>query len=476
MVGLSLILLQLCSICVYGHYHANLQRFHESILAKEHPVEPSLLKAVETQWFTQSIDHFSPTDQRTFKQRYYVNTEYYKPGGPAFLYIGGESELSAGSIASGAIVENAKVHNALLFALEHRYYGATQPFSDWSTENLLYLSAEQALMDAAKFVDLTSMQYSPNATLQWFNFGGSYPGSLSAWFRLKYPHHTSGSVASSAPVLAKADFFEYDQAVSHAVTSYSTTCAADIRAATKSVEFAMDANPELADSFSCGMLSSGDEFLYVLADAVAYSVQYTTDTPGARYHLLEHMCATMGDAKLDRVERYRSFLDQLLSALSTNCADFTTTLASLSNTTVTTQSQQRQWYYQSCTEFGYFQTAPAVNSLRSTRIDLAFHLQQCHDAFGYPFEPDVPRTNSIYGGNNTHGSRIFFSNGSLDPWRVLSVTEQLPCCDEQPALVIQGTSHCADLSPAHDSDPQSLTQAREVIDQYINKWLQEARV
>jgi len=33
-------------------------------------------------------------------------------------------------------------HNALLVSLEHRYYGDSQPFSDWSTENLKLLTSE----------------------------------------------------------------------------------------------------------------------------------------------------------------------------------------------------------------------------------------------------------------------------------------------------------------------------------------------
>ena len=40
------------------------------------------------------------------------------------------------------------------------------------------------------------------------SFGGSYPGNLAAWFRLKYPSVTHGSVASSAPIIAKTNFFE----------------------------------------------------------------------------------------------------------------------------------------------------------------------------------------------------------------------------------------------------------------------------
>lgn len=43
--------------------------------------------------------------------------------------------------------------------------------------------------------------------------GVSYPGALSAWFRLKFPHLTCGSLASSAVVLAVYNFTEFDQQV-----------------------------------------------------------------------------------------------------------------------------------------------------------------------------------------------------------------------------------------------------------------------
>lgn len=47
----------------------------------------------------------------------------------------------------------------------------------------------------------------------WFVFGISYAGALSAWFRLKFPHLTCGSLASSGVVNAILDFYQYDQQV-----------------------------------------------------------------------------------------------------------------------------------------------------------------------------------------------------------------------------------------------------------------------
>ena len=42
-----------------------------------------------------------------------------------------------------------------------------------------------------------------NITGPWIAFGGSYPGSMVAWAREKYPHLIKGGVSSSGPLLAK---------------------------------------------------------------------------------------------------------------------------------------------------------------------------------------------------------------------------------------------------------------------------------
>lgn len=77
-----------------------------------------------------------------------------------------------------------------------------------SLENLKYLSSEQALKDAASFIEFFKQKHQLTDN-KWIVFGGGYSGSLAAWMRLKYSHHVKGAVASSAPVLAVADFKEY---------------------------------------------------------------------------------------------------------------------------------------------------------------------------------------------------------------------------------------------------------------------------
>lgn len=80
-------------------------------------------------------------------------------------------------------------------------------FRDLSTDNLKFLSSEQALADLAAFIQAKNVEYKFDSNIKWIAFGGSYPGSLAAWFREKYPNLVYGSVSTSGPLLAKADFY-----------------------------------------------------------------------------------------------------------------------------------------------------------------------------------------------------------------------------------------------------------------------------
>ena len=132
----------------------------------------------------------------------------------------------------------ASVH---MFALEHRYYGESFPEFDENDSssdisNLVYLSSRQALADLAHFVSFMNDQIATNyhqvssirarrlgqdvkfndsvSIDKWVTFGGSYPGMLSAWARLKFPHLIDAAVSSSAPVMPTLDFFGYNDVIS----------------------------------------------------------------------------------------------------------------------------------------------------------------------------------------------------------------------------------------------------------------------
>lgn len=108
--------------------------------------------------------------------------------------------------------------------------------SDLSTDNLKYLSSEQGLADLATFRQFIHSSYNLDDSNKWISFGGSYPGSLSAWFRLKYPHLVHAAVSSSAPMLALIDFPMYNEVVNNSLSLYSSDCPKQIQTATEHVQ------------------------------------------------------------------------------------------------------------------------------------------------------------------------------------------------------------------------------------------------
>ena len=116
-------------------------------------MQPTLPQENSTneQWFEQIRDHFNAINKWTWFQRYWENMEHYKPGGPAFIMIGGEGEGNPKHIKEAQWYNWAEENGAAMFLLEHRYYGQSHPTFDLSTENMIFLSSRQALQDLAHF-------------------------------------------------------------------------------------------------------------------------------------------------------------------------------------------------------------------------------------------------------------------------------------------------------------------------------------
>ncbi|XP_023311117.1 putative serine protease F56F10.1 [Anoplophora glabripennis] len=163
---------------------------------------------VITGYFSQRLDHFDPSNTRIWLQRYFVSDKYFdaEKRDVIFLMISGEGQASEDWLKGGSWIKSAKKYGALLFVLEHRFYGVSQPFRDLRTENLRFLSSRQALQDAAVFINGINQKYNLDKDAMWIAFGGSYAGALVAWLRLKYPHLVQGAVSASGPIHAQLDF------------------------------------------------------------------------------------------------------------------------------------------------------------------------------------------------------------------------------------------------------------------------------
>jgi len=136
----------------------------------------------------------------------------------------------------------------------------------------------------------------------------------------------------------------------------------------------------------------------------------------------------------------------------------------------------RPWTYQTCDEFGYYQTTDSVNQPFTPwkELNLNFSRAMCEGAFdGWRSDPETDWINQAYGDVHIAGTNIVFAAGTIDPWHALGVTNSTPTLpqDSEEPVYILGTAHCNDLYAPSPSDPESLTYAREVIADYVAAWL-----
>lgn len=76
---------------------------------------------------TQRVDNFDPQNEDTFEQRYFMNNEFFQPGGPIILMLGGFYGITDTRLRSSMPLDIARELGGNLVYLEHRYYGESYP-------------------------------------------------------------------------------------------------------------------------------------------------------------------------------------------------------------------------------------------------------------------------------------------------------------------------------------------------------------
>ncbi|KAL4234124.1 Thymus-specific serine protease [Mactra antiquata] len=451
------------------------------------------LKVVETFYLEQPLDHFNAMSKefgKTYKQRYYVNAEYwFSPTSPVFLYIGGEGTLSSKYIAEGEIVDLAKKQGALIVAAEHRFYGASLNDDGLQLGELQHLSSQQALADLASFVRHIRTKYGISDSTPWICFGGSYPGALSAWFRLKYPNLVAGAVASSAPVQAVTNFEGYNNVVANSLKSDlvggSQECLDSVKRAFNTIDEMIAAGKfdQLKTDFkSCNMLSMKEDTVLFVSNLAGYFmgvVQYNNEVPGQNIAFVCEVMLSSSDSYKNLMKLNQESMDLSNETCVDNCyMNYTKTMM---NTTVDRNASGagiRQWIFQTCSQFGYYQTCDVNTDCPFSHLmSLEYSdIQICQNVFKINAE-DVDKyvqfSDDYYGGNKTQQSNIVFVNGSIDPWHWLSVLSNRTDVGEY-SVFIPGTAHCADLRPQSDNDPAALKEARQQIAGLVSQFLDQA--
>jgi hypothetical protein len=238
------------------------------------------------------IDHFPDSDRYlphtnvTFKQRYFFDQTYHKPGGPVFLYIGGEvsGESRFSNLETGIIQILMNATNGLGVILENRYYGESYPFNTSSTDELRFLSTEQTIADNSFFAQHASfpgLNESLNAPdTPWILYGGSLAGAQTAFSLVQYSGLLWGGIASSGTIHAQKEYPEWYTPVQ----KYGPQdCISRINAIVDKIDYLIETKQEeavqqLKEIFGLGALNDLRDFAMTIAFPLGGPMNYPTNT------------------------------------------------------------------------------------------------------------------------------------------------------------------------------------------------------
>jgi len=437
------------------NYHTVLEERYKLGLS----VRPTLSGNVNSWTMEQPLDHFDRSNRATYNQSYWTNEQFFDAQNPVgFIFLGGEWLESFETLEYGANVMSswAKQFSGLMVNIQHRYYdGKNPPAEEGDAAQVKYLSSTQALADAARIIAHVNEKYSHNITkpIKWISVSGSYGGNLAAWFRLKYPELTVGTVAISAPIQAQVDYTGFftvqGRNLYPGCLNFIRTAVAELD---KYLDDPSDGWKKVQTDFNIVFETKLDVALFAfdlawgeLNDGGICVLQNTTKvTP---YQTLAQVFAGGG-------RRYNYTAEsvwQLYSWL---------------------------WYVQTCREFGYYQTGTDFNrnphQIVSRHLNPSLFVQACSDALGSSpanVEENIAWTNVNYGGQSITTTNTFFTNGNDDGWSFAGINSgPVPVTGNQFFVIDKGT-HCSDLYWASNRDSESLKEARQAQVNAIKQWL-----
>ncbi|KAF2093823.1 peptidase S28 [Rhizodiscina lignyota] len=504
-------------------------------VAQRDDTDPSLLYPAYN--LSVPIDHFHNESRyashtsETFNLRYWFDATHYRTGGPVIVLEGGETggDDRLPFLQKGILYQLAKATHGLGVVLEHRYYGTSLPTEDLSTENLRFLTTEQALADVAYFAKNVKFPGLENCTLNapdaaWIAYGGSYAGAFVAFLRTQYPDVFYGAISSSGVTEAIYDYWEYYVPI---IEHGPQDCIKTTQTFISTIDNILlgdrsSAIAELKSAFGLQNLTHNQDFAYLLSSGVMgwqsrnwdpavnnpsfdqYCGNVTSDSliyPNTSSSLAQTVQNILSVGGFDDYGSNSTLVNRMLNYIGyikTNSVDGCTDSqdSCFSNLNATFYSQDdlsqwvwRSWAYQYCDEWGYLLTGSGYpedgQPIISRTLDIPYFSYICEAAFGINRTSNVDTINK-YGGFGISYPRLAFIDGQADPWREATphaeVAPKRNSSFEEPFIEMEGAVHHWDengLFPNEtkpDLPPKPISDTQRKERQFVKEWMMEWRL
>ncbi|KAG9041286.1 hypothetical protein FS837_012467 [Tulasnella sp. UAMH 9824] len=463
-------------------------------------------------WFEQLIDHNNPR-AGTFKQRYFFSDHYWKgDGSPIILQTPGErpADDSFQMMQRGFLQGKMMLElGAAGVILEHRYWGKSSPVPDLRTQNLQWLTVEQGVEDLKYFAENVRLPFNATSThpdqTPWILLGCSYSGLLAAYTQEKYSEVFVASYASSAPVQADGDFWEYWEPVEEGMP---WNCSSDLKAAVEYMDDVMSRgkhhevvklkkkfglqsleDDDFANALTYPLITwkdlqpldfgqKGQALFFDLCDAVETKSDGTTDQSGKGVglpHALDNWAAYFKAIGPDEI------------CPRTGGACFSTyDYSSEFYTNTSISNAARGWEWLLCTQLGLFPLGMR-GSIVSRMLDAGFEGRRCAHLFPsltedvrsplYNTTQGTDTLNLKYGGWDLRARNLFVVNGEFDPWRSASLSSRAAAAlvdiPSQEIVVIPNGHHCWDWSTDNAAVDPDVERVQNLGISTIRSWLDE---
>ncbi|XP_055542764.1 putative serine protease K12H4.7 [Wyeomyia smithii] len=420
-------------------------------------------------------------DLDEFPMRYVTNDQFYVPGGPIFIFIGGPWELEAHLVEQGHFVDIAREMNGFLVANELRYYGESIPTEDASRENLRFLSMDQILPDIASFITHIKNDVVRNPGARVVLTGVGFSGSIALWTRKRYQHLVQGVWSAGGMVEASDDFRRFSEEVGENIRRFgSDDCYNAIWQGFGITENLLDAglSTTVDQLFNVCTPIVADDPLDVAAffNGIFNEISMLAVNINLRENI-EDMCRVLTDP--DQPNGLTALSDWLTGIFpDTECLtmDFQSVVNAYQVTNWEDEmlrNGERQWLFQRCTSLGWPLTSGSLYQPFGNRITPYLFLELCERLFDDWLSPQVFRslvrnTNMFFGAGSPDVQRVTYTYGSLDPWRYTGVRYAY---EDSYVRIIQGATHGEEMASLSEDDSFELRMAKERVSQDIRRWV-----